>query len=91
MIFRQIYEDGLAQASYFFGCPATGEAMVIDPRRDIDVYLQLAQETKLNIVAVGETHISTPIFCLAHANWRTPQAQPSTSPTKATRTGNTEG
>jgi hydroxyacylglutathione hydrolase len=57
MIFRQIYEDGLAQASYFFGCPATGEAMVIDPRRDIDVYLKLAQETKLTIVAVGETHI----------------------------------
>ena len=57
MIFRQIYEDGLAQASYFFGCPATGEAMVIDPRRDIDVYLQMAQEMGLTIVAVGETHI----------------------------------
>jgi hypothetical protein len=24
MIFRQIYEEGLAQASYFFGCPVTG-------------------------------------------------------------------
>ncbi|MCS6918421.1 MAG: MBL fold metallo-hydrolase, partial [Fimbriimonadales bacterium] len=75
MIFRQIYEDGLAQASYFFGCPATGEAMVIDPRRDIDIYLQLAQQTKLNIVAVGETHIHADFLSgareLAHATGAT--------------------
>jgi hydroxyacylglutathione hydrolase len=75
MFFRQIYEDGLAQASYFFGCPAAGEAMVIDPRRDIDVYLQLAQETKLNIVAVGETHIHADFLSgareLAHATGAT--------------------
>lgn len=75
MIFRQIYEDGLAQASYFFGCPATGEAMVIDPRRDIDVYLQLAQEHKLKIVAVGETHIHADFLSgareLAHATGAT--------------------
>ncbi|MEN3000975.1 MAG: rhodanese-like domain-containing protein [Armatimonadota bacterium] len=57
MLFRQIYEEGLAQASYLFGCAATGEAMVIDPRRDIDVYLEEAQRHGLRIVAVGETHI----------------------------------
>jgi hydroxyacylglutathione hydrolase len=75
MIFRQIYEEGLAQASYFFGCPATGEAMVIDPRRDIDVYLELAQETNQNIVAIGETHIHADFLSgareLAHATGAT--------------------
>jgi Zn-dependent hydrolases, including glyoxylases len=75
MIFRQIYEDGLAQASYLFGCPATGEAMVIDPRRDIDVYLRLAEQTKLRIVAVGETHIHADFLSgareLAHATGAT--------------------
>ncbi|CUU34926.1 MAG: MBL fold metallo-hydrolase [Armatimonadetes bacterium] len=75
MIFRQIYEEGLAQASYFFGCPATGEAMVIDPRRDIDVYLNLAQQTRLKIVAVGETHIHADFLSgareLAHATGAT--------------------
>jgi hydroxyacylglutathione hydrolase len=57
MWFRQIYEEGLAQASYIVGCPASGEALVVDPRRDIDVYLQEAQKAHLRIVAVTETHI----------------------------------
>lgn len=57
MVFRQIYEEGLAQASYFFGCPASGKAMVIDPRRDIDGYLQEAARWDMRIIAVGETHI----------------------------------
>ncbi len=57
MIFRQIYEDGLAQMSYLLGCAATGEALVVDPRRDVDVYLDLAQELGLRITAIAETHI----------------------------------
>ncbi len=57
MVFRQIYDEGLAQASYFFGCTETGEAMVIDARRDIDVYLSEAEQRGMQIVAVGETHI----------------------------------
>lgn len=75
MIFRQIYEDGLAQASYLFGCATTGEAMVIDPRRDIDVYLEEAQRHGLRIVAVGETHIHADYLSgareLAHATGAT--------------------
>ncbi|RIH89424.1 MBL fold metallo-hydrolase [Calidithermus roseus] len=57
MLFRQIYEEGLAQASYLIGCQASGEAVVVDPRRDIDVYLAEAERNKLRIVAVTETHI----------------------------------
>jgi hydroxyacylglutathione hydrolase len=75
MFFRQIYEEGLAHASYLFGCPATGEAMVIDPRRDVDIYLEEAQRHDLRIVAVGETHIHADYLSgareLAHATGAT--------------------
>ena len=57
MFFQHIYERGLAQASYFIGCQATGEALVIDPRRDIDVYLELADKHNMRITHIAETHI----------------------------------
>ncbi len=57
MFFKHIYEKGLAQASYILGCQSTGEAIVIDPKRDIQIYLEVAEEEKLNINFVTETHI----------------------------------
>ena len=57
MLFKQIYDEKLAQASYFIGCQETGEAIVIDPRRDISVYLEEAAKNTMNIAAVTETHI----------------------------------
>lgn len=57
MFFRQIYDEGLAQASYVIGDEATGEALVVDPRRDIDVYTDLAARHELRVSAVAETHI----------------------------------
>ncbi len=57
MLFKQIYDDSLAQASYLLACQKTGEAMVIDPRRDIGVYLEEAKNNGLSITAVTETHI----------------------------------
>jgi hydroxyacylglutathione hydrolase len=57
MFFRQIYDEGLAQASYFIGCEAQGVALVVDPRRDIDVYMDVAAANGLRIIAVAETHI----------------------------------
>jgi len=57
MLFKQIYEEGLAQGSYLIGCQASGEAIVVDPRRDIRVYLEEAQKNGMRIVAVTETHI----------------------------------
>lgn len=57
MFFQHIYEKGLAQSSYFIGCQATREALVIDPKRDIDTYLELSQKEKLKITHVTETHI----------------------------------
>lgn len=57
MFFQHIYEEGLAQASYFIGCQKTKEAIVIDPRRDIEVYLEIAENKNFNITHVTETHI----------------------------------
>ncbi|GAB4290691.1 MAG: MBL fold hydrolase [Ignavibacteriaceae bacterium] len=57
MYFRHIYEKGLAQASYIIGCQATKEAIVVDPRRDIQEYLDIAEKEKLEIKYVTETHI----------------------------------
>ena len=57
MYFERIYEKGLAQASYFIGCQATKEAIVIDPKRDIDTYLEIAERENLRITHITETHI----------------------------------
>lgn len=38
MYFRQFYLGCLAHASYLIGCD--GEAAVVDPQRDIDIYLE---------------------------------------------------
>jgi hydroxyacylglutathione hydrolase len=57
MFFRHVYEKGLAHASYVVGCQASGTAMVIDPQRDIDVYLDIASQEKLRITHILETHI----------------------------------
>ena len=57
MLIERIYDEDLAQASYFIGCQAKGEAVVVDPRRDIDVYRNLAAANGMKIVAVTETHI----------------------------------
>ena len=57
MLLERIYDEDLAQASYFIGCQAKGKAIVVDPRRDIAVYLDLAAKNGMQIVAVTETHI----------------------------------
>ncbi len=57
MIIRNFYDEKLAQASYLVGCAATGEAIVIDPLRDIDQYIAMANAQNLRITAVTETHI----------------------------------
>lgn len=57
MLFRQIYNDQLAQASYLIACQATGEALIVDPTRDIEEYLRLAEREGVRITAVTETHI----------------------------------
>lgn len=57
MFMRMIYDEKLAQAAYLIGCQRSGEAIVIDPERDVDRYIDLAAENGLKIVATAETHI----------------------------------
>ena len=57
MLFKYLYDPSLSQASYLIGCQATGEAVVVDPLRDVDQYMALAEREGLRIVAVTETHI----------------------------------
>jgi hydroxyacylglutathione hydrolase len=57
MFLRMVYDDKLAEAAYIIGCQKTGEAIVIDPQRDVDRYEKLAAANGLRIVAAAETHI----------------------------------
>jgi len=57
MLLERIYDEDLAQASYVIGCQATGEAIVVDPRRDVAVYLGFAAKQGLRVAHVTETHI----------------------------------
>jgi hydroxyacylglutathione hydrolase len=57
MYLRYFYDQKLAHASYLVGCQATGEAIVVDPNRDVDMYLQDAEANGLRIIGAAETHI----------------------------------
>ncbi|GAA1518669.1 MBL fold metallo-hydrolase [Brevibacterium permense] len=57
MLLERIFDADLAHASYVIACQASGEAIVVDPRRDIAVYRELADRHGLTITAVTETHI----------------------------------
>ena len=57
MLFRQYTDPKLAQYAYLIGCQKTGEALLIDPERDIDRYVEAAAAEGLTITAVAETHI----------------------------------
>lgn len=57
MFFQHVYDKTLAQGSYFIGCQKAGVAMVIDPKRDVDTYLDIARQNNMTITHVAETHI----------------------------------
>ncbi len=57
MFFQHIYDKSLAQASYFIGCQKEGVAAVIDAKRDVDTYLEIAKANNMKITHIFETHI----------------------------------
>ena len=57
MLFRQIVDARLAQHAYLVGCERTRSALVIDPERDIDRYVEAARAAGVRIAAVAETYI----------------------------------
>lgn len=54
MFIKQLYTGCISEAAYYI--ESNGEAAIIDPLRDIDVYLQLAAERKAAIKYIFETH-----------------------------------
>ena len=57
MYFKQFFDEKLAQYAYMVGCQANGTAVVIDPMRDIDQYIDHAANQGLTITAAVDTHI----------------------------------
>ncbi len=55
MYFEQFYLGCLAHASYLFG--SDGEAAVVDPQRDVEIYLEAAEKHGLKIRNIFETHL----------------------------------
>ena len=55
MHFEQFYLGCLAHASYMLA--SKGEAVVVDPQRDVEIYLQAAQANRVSIRHIFETHL----------------------------------
>jgi hydroxyacylglutathione hydrolase len=67
MIFRRLYHDRLAQASYLLACESTRQAIVIDPLRDPEPYLEAAALEDVRIAFVTETHLHADFLSGAEA------------------------
>ena len=57
MFFTSFLDEKLAHYSYLVGCQKTGEAIVIDPSRYVNQYLNVAEKEGFSISAIVETHI----------------------------------
>src|SRR6516162_2708444 len=55
MYFEQFYLGCLAHASYLLG--SEGEGIVVDPQRDVEIYLEAAEKNGLKIRYIFETHL----------------------------------
>ncbi len=55
-MFQRFSDEGLAQSSYLVASDRTREAAIIDPRRDVDVYVSAAERHGLTITLAIETH-----------------------------------
>lgn len=66
MYFEQITSEGLGCFSYVIGCPGAGEMCVVDPRRDVQVYLDIARERGMKLTRVIDTHVHADHVSGAH-------------------------
>lgn len=55
MFVQQFFVKGLAHSSYLLSCG--DQCAIVDPQRDIDVYLQAAEDMGLNVTHILETHL----------------------------------
>ena len=57
LILESVQTEGIAELSYLIGDDKAGTAAVIDPRPDVEIYVELARNRKVSITHVFETHI----------------------------------
>ncbi len=57
MYFKQITTEGLGCYSYIIGCPAAGQMAIVDPKRDVQEYLDISREEGMKITHVINTHV----------------------------------
>jgi len=57
MYFKQITVKGMGCLSYLIGCPQAKVACVVDPKRDVQVYMDLARQNGMEITHIFETHV----------------------------------
>ncbi len=57
MYFKQFIVNGMGCLSYIIGCPKAQTACVVDPKRDVQEYLDAARENGMKITHIFETHI----------------------------------
>jgi hypothetical protein len=81
MFFKQFYLGCLAQASYMIG--SGGIAAVVDPRRDIDAYLEEAEKQHLRIRHVIEPSAPAPGSISAARPTRSSTTSPSATATRS--------
>ncbi len=66
MLVKQFVDEGLGDSSYLIGSEATGLAAVIDPQRDVDRYLQVAEGLGLRLTYTLDTHLHNDFISGAH-------------------------
>src|SRR5512143_903867 len=66
MLVKQFVDEGLGNSSYLIGSEATGLAAVIDPQRDVDRYLQVAEGLGLRLAYAFDTHLHNDFLSGAH-------------------------
>ena len=57
MYFKQITVSGLGCNSYVIGCPGARQAVVVDPKRDVQEYMDISRDEGMKITHIIETHV----------------------------------
>ena len=67
LVFERMVTGGLGDLSYLIGDDARGIAAVIDPRADVDIYVELARRHQVAITHILQTHVHEDFLCGATA------------------------
>jgi len=57
MYFKQVTVAGLGCNSYVIGCPGARQCVVVDPKRDVQEYMDISRDEGMKITHIIETHV----------------------------------